>query len=311
MSEAARKMLQTKLKNRPGPVVQMGFGLHAGKAVQGAIGSERKIDATYVSEAVERAEFLESSTKQYGLKLLMSDNFHRLLHPNTRRRCRKVDQILLRDDDDDDESEDDGRLHGEIMELFTFDMDVEAIHRPASKSIRDMDAMSDTESSRGRRLDRRGHMPTRQIRRRRSVTMRGSSSNELVVGGASASTAIGDQVQSSPSIASCSSIHSESAANVFHNPPELVLPSGPALYSHNIWQTPDMKRIRDKFVKGLFFQKFNTGLQAFYNKDWKTAQECFQTILDNYDDGPSKYFMSQIKKNKGTPPKDFVGYGIA
>jgi class 3 adenylate cyclase len=76
----------------------MGFGLYAGKAVQGAIGSQRKIDATYVSEAVDRAEFLESSTKKYGLKMLMSGNFHQLLHPNTRRRCRKVDQILLLDD---------------------------------------------------------------------------------------------------------------------------------------------------------------------------------------------------------------------
>lgn len=43
-----------------------GFGLHAGKAVQGAIGSPRKLDATYISESVERAEFLESSTKTYG-----------------------------------------------------------------------------------------------------------------------------------------------------------------------------------------------------------------------------------------------------
>ena len=321
MSEAARKRLQTKLKNRPGPVVQMGFGLHAGKAVQGAIGSERKIDATYVSEAVERAEFLESSTKQYGLKMLMSDSFHRLLHSNTRRRCRKVDQILLLDDDEG--SEDDGRPRGDIMELFTFDMDVDAIHRPTSKSARDSDAASDTESNaerRGRRsVDRRGNGSTRQIRRRRSVTMRNSgntnSSDEFVVG-TSGSMAMGEQVHSSPSIASGSSVHSErieseSAANAFHNTPELVLPSGPALYSHNIWQTPDMKRIRDKFVKGLFFQKFNAGLQAFYSKDWRTAQECFQTILEKYDDGPSKYFMSQIKKNKGTPPKDFGHYGIA
>lgn len=318
MSEAARKRLQTKLKNRPGPVVQMGFGLHAGKAVQGAIGSERKIDATYVSEAVERAEFLESSTKKYGLKMLMSDSFYRLLHPNTRRRCRKVDQILLRDDDDDEESENDGGLHGEIMELFTFDMDVEAIHRPASKNTRASDGTSDSESNAEHRSRRRS---TRQIRRRQSVAMRlsGNTNNsEDFLAGASGSTVMGDQVHSSPSIASGSSIHSEtieneSTVNAFYNTPDsdLVLPSGPALYSHNLWQTPDMKRIREKFVKGLFFQKFNAGLSAFYNKDWRTAERCFQTILDNYDDGPSKYFMSQIKKNKGTPPKDFVGYGIA
>ncbi len=72
-----------------------------------------------------------------------------------------------------------------------------------------------------------------------------------------------------------------------------------------------MKRIRDKFVKGLFFQKFNAGLQAFYSREWDTARQCFQTVLDNFDDGPSNYFMSQIKKNKGVPPKDFQEYGLA
>lgn len=78
LSDGATMRLKSKLKNRPGPVVQMGFGLHAGKAVQGAIGSQRKIDATYVSEAVERAEFLEASTKKYGLNMLMSGNFHKV-----------------------------------------------------------------------------------------------------------------------------------------------------------------------------------------------------------------------------------------
>lgn len=45
-------------------IMKMGFGLHAGKAVQGAIGSQRKIDATYVSEAVELSECLGSLTKK-------------------------------------------------------------------------------------------------------------------------------------------------------------------------------------------------------------------------------------------------------
>jgi class 3 adenylate cyclase/predicted small integral membrane protein len=120
LSKGARDALVSKLKHRQGPVVQMGFGMHAGRAVQGAIGSQRKIDPTYVSEAVERAEFLESSTKKYGVKLLMSESFHRLLHTSNRRRCRKVDQIIIRDDDEADD--DDLTLNGEIMELFTFDV---------------------------------------------------------------------------------------------------------------------------------------------------------------------------------------------
>merc|ERR1712146_400602 len=97
----------------------------------------------------------------------------------------------------------------------------------------------------------------------------------------------------------------------FQKTPELVLPTGPALYSHNVWQSPDMKKIRDRYVQGLFFQKYNTGLQAYYNKDWSAARSCFQSILENFDDGPSKYFLTQIKQNNGIPPKDFREYGIA
>ena len=47
MNETARNRLLTKLSERKGPIVQIGFGLHAGNAVQGAIGSQRKLDATY------------------------------------------------------------------------------------------------------------------------------------------------------------------------------------------------------------------------------------------------------------------------
>jgi class 3 adenylate cyclase len=127
LSKGARDALVNKLSHRPGPVVQMGFGMHAGRAVQGAIGSQRKIDPTYVSEAVELSEVLESSTKKYGVKLLMSESFHRLLHTSNRRRCRKVDQIIIRDDDEGDD--DDLTLNGEIMELFTFDVRTRLFYR--------------------------------------------------------------------------------------------------------------------------------------------------------------------------------------
>jgi len=95
INESAKNSLLSKLSNRKGPIVQMGFGLHAGRAVQGAIGSQRKLDATYISESVEQAEFLESSTKKYGVPVLMSDTFYDLLDNSNKYRCRKVDQLLL------------------------------------------------------------------------------------------------------------------------------------------------------------------------------------------------------------------------
>ncbi|EQD29658.1 adenylyl cyclase [mine drainage metagenome] len=54
------KKLQEKL---PGYKVKMGFGLHFGWAIEGAIGSEFKIDASYLSPNVNIASRLEAATK--------------------------------------------------------------------------------------------------------------------------------------------------------------------------------------------------------------------------------------------------------
>jgi class 3 adenylate cyclase len=314
MSDAARTRLQNKLKNRSGPLVQMGCGLHAGKAVQGAIGSQRKIDATYVSEAVERAEFLESSTKQYGVKVLMSESFHRLLHPNTRRRCRKVDQLILQDHEGDEGDDDcDQEIQGQIMEIFTFDMDIDALWKPSMKSKLAEDSLSEMGGSQNK---------SASMNRRERGAMRQPSSRHMRrrrISGAeddTKSSYAGSQREGLSSPDAAVSINGSIMSNYladdnFQVPTELLLPTGPSLYSHNVWQTPEMKRIREKFVQGLFFSKFNSGLKDFYSKDWKSASQCFKTILDNFEDGPSRYFMTQIEENKGVPPKNFGKYGLA
>ena len=53
--------------------VELGFGLHVGWAVEGAIGSEFKIDATYLSPDVNLAMGLELATKLYRSQILMSN----------------------------------------------------------------------------------------------------------------------------------------------------------------------------------------------------------------------------------------------
>ena len=59
----------------------MGFGLHVGWAIEGAIGSEYKIDASYLSPNVNMASRLEAATKQFGTSILMSEDFARMLSP--------------------------------------------------------------------------------------------------------------------------------------------------------------------------------------------------------------------------------------
>jgi len=50
----------------------MGFGLHYGWAIEGAIGSDFKIDASYLSPNVNIAARLETATNLYGVHLLAS-----------------------------------------------------------------------------------------------------------------------------------------------------------------------------------------------------------------------------------------------
>ena len=59
----------------PGFTVKMGFGLHQGWAIEGAIGSFFKIDASYLSPNVNMASRLAGATRQYGVPLLVSGPF--------------------------------------------------------------------------------------------------------------------------------------------------------------------------------------------------------------------------------------------
>ena len=56
----------------PNYQVRLGLGLHMGYAIEGAIGSYYKIDASYLSHNVSMSERLEGATKHYGAGLLIS-----------------------------------------------------------------------------------------------------------------------------------------------------------------------------------------------------------------------------------------------
>lgn len=73
--------------------VKLGFGLHFGWAIEGALGSLFKIDATYLSPHVNMAARLEGDTKMYGVPILMSGEFFDLLSLAVKSYCRQVDSI--------------------------------------------------------------------------------------------------------------------------------------------------------------------------------------------------------------------------
>jgi class 3 adenylate cyclase len=75
--------------------VRLGFGLHLGWSIEGAIGSAFKIDASYLSPHVNVAVQLEEMTMEYDVKILMSEPLVRSCNPRFSRHFRPVDRVQL------------------------------------------------------------------------------------------------------------------------------------------------------------------------------------------------------------------------
>ena len=76
--------------------VKLGWGLHCGWAIEGAIGSSFKIDASYLSPNVNLSEDLEGATKFYGVPFLVSEHMVNILSPFIQNNIlRQIDRILI------------------------------------------------------------------------------------------------------------------------------------------------------------------------------------------------------------------------
>lgn len=76
--------------------VKMGFGLHVGWAIEGAIGSAHKIDASYLSPNVNMAARLEAATKQFRTPMLLSQDFVSILSPKAAPHVRQIDAVTVK-----------------------------------------------------------------------------------------------------------------------------------------------------------------------------------------------------------------------
>lgn len=75
--------------------VSMGFGLHHGWAIEGAIGSEYKIDASYLSPNVSVAAKLEAATSQFKVWMLLSHSMVNKCSHEVALSCRLIDQVTV------------------------------------------------------------------------------------------------------------------------------------------------------------------------------------------------------------------------
>lgn len=94
--------------------VDLGFGLHCGWAIEGAIGSEFKIDASYISPNVNVASTLENATTEFGVWFLMSHFMINLCSKELAMLFRVIDHVLVKG-------------HKQPMRLFTLDLDIKEL----------------------------------------------------------------------------------------------------------------------------------------------------------------------------------------
>merc|ERR1719310_2404150 len=86
------------LQNRLGTNcrVNLSFGLHLGWAIEGAVGTEFKIDASYLSPNVSIATTVESATSIYKVPILISEATACLMSPKLASQCRLLDRVIIR-----------------------------------------------------------------------------------------------------------------------------------------------------------------------------------------------------------------------
>jgi len=104
--------------------VNMGFGLHVGWGIEGAIGSDFKIDASYLSPNVNMASRLEAATRQFGVPILVSGSLVEIMTNRTKTYLRHIDTVTVK---------------GSIkpVELWTCDMDQSLVEQEKPRKTKE------------------------------------------------------------------------------------------------------------------------------------------------------------------------------
>mmetsp|Transcript_49471 Transcript_49471/g.115712 ORF Transcript_49471/g.115712 Transcript_49471/m.115712 type:complete len:873 (+) Transcript_49471:116-2734(+) len=129
MAAVSKSVVLKEYREHPGLLarisnyhVRLGFGLHYGWAIEGAIGSEFKIDASYISPHVNVASRLASASKAYQVGMIMSQPLVQLCSKEMASFFRTIDHVTLKGT-------------WKPLKLHTIDLYAECLHREVEEQM--------------------------------------------------------------------------------------------------------------------------------------------------------------------------------
>ncbi len=76
--------------------IKIGIGLNSGSLMLGTVGSDRRMDATVISDAVNVASRVQDLTKVYGIPCILTEETYKRLSSTEYYHLRKIDQLLVK-----------------------------------------------------------------------------------------------------------------------------------------------------------------------------------------------------------------------
>lgn len=268
------------------------YGLHIGWAIEGAIGSIHKIDASYLSPHVNIAARLEQATHQYGVDLLFSDPLYNCLSPALQNYCRKIDCVLVKGSQ-------------QPIFLYTFDIiNYERVLLPR------MSCRSSNYKDNNNNGSRQGSIMTlsESIVAQMSISYKPNDKND----NSSSSTPINKDKDNN--------ISKEYGDNNNNNS---VFQSTEVSNNNNNnnheRKNSLCKRVTEEVMvkllnlqKGIhpcFFSTFCTGYTFYSNGAWDMAKKSFnECLLYKPNDGPTKCLLRVINSRNDVAPPDWQGF---